>query len=115
MSKYAFWNKQDTIYTPSGEEFTAEQWKDRYKWAKIPNVKVVISGGVFNGGFMAEFNQFKDYYKKQGAPITNNMSDEQVLTCVEEWEDRPTEEAEPTAEERIAAALEFQNLNSLEG
>ena len=64
---------------------------------------------------MAEFNQFKDYYKKQGAPITNNMSDEQVLTCVEEWEDRPAEEAEPTAEERIAAALEFQNLNSLEG
>ena len=24
--KYAIWNKQDTIYTPSGEEFTAEQW-----------------------------------------------------------------------------------------
>lgn len=116
MSKYAFWNKQDTVYTPSGEEFTAEQWKDRYKWTKIPNVKVVMSGNIFNGAFIAEFEQFKTYYKKQGAAITDDMTDEQVLACVEAFEAQSaTVEAEPTAEERIAAALEFQNLNSLEG
>lgn len=114
MSKYVFWNKQDTVYTPSGEEFTAEQWKDRYKWTKIPSVKVVMSGGIFNGGFIAEFNQFKDYYKKQGVTITDDMTDDQVLEAVETFENQPVE-AEPTAEERIAAALEFQNLNSLEG
>lgn len=114
MSKYVFWNKQDTVYTPSGEEFTAEQWKNRYKWTKIPSVKVVMSGGIFNGGFIAEFNQFKDHYKRQGATITDDMTDDQVLEAVETWETQPVE-AEPTAEERIAAALEFQNLNSLEG
>lgn len=112
--KYVFWNKQDTIYTPSGEEFTAEQWKDRYKWAKLPNVKVVIAGGIFNGAFMAEFEQLKDYYKKQGANITDDMSDEQVLAACEAFDNRVVEQ-EATAEERIAAALEFQNLNSLEG
>lgn len=113
--KYVIWNKEDTIYTPSGEEFTAEQWKERYKWAKIPTVKVVIAGGIFNGAFMAEFEQLKDYYKKQGASITDDMSDDAVLEACEAWDNRPAEEAEPTAEERIAAALEFQNLNSLEG
>lgn len=112
--KYVFWNKQDTIYTPSGEEFTAEQWKGRYKWTNIPTAKVVISGGIFNGAFIAEFGQFKDFYKKQGAPITEDMSDEAVLAVCEAWDDRDVEE-EATAEERIAAALEFQNLNSLEG
>ena len=61
--KYAIWNKEDTIYTPSGEEFTAEQWKDRYKWAKLPRAKVVVAGGLFNGAFMAEREQFKEYYK----------------------------------------------------
>lgn len=112
--QYQIWNKQDTIYTPSGEEFTAEQWKERYKWAKLPKVKVVIAGGTFNGAFMAEFEQFKEYYKKQGAAITDDLSDEQVLAVCEAWDNREVEQ-EVTAEERIAAALEFQNLNSLEG
>lgn len=35
---FAFPNNSK-IYTPSGEEFTAEQWKERYKRAKIPTVK----------------------------------------------------------------------------
>lgn len=112
--KYAIWNKEDTIYTPSGEEFTAEQWKERYKWVKNPSVKAVIAAGVFNGGFMAEFNMFRDFYKKQGAAITDDMTDEEVLAAAEAWDDRVVE-PEATAEERIAAALEFQNLNSLEG
>ena len=63
---------------------------------------------------MAELEQFKEYYKKQGATITDDMTDEQVLAAAEAWDDR-TVEQEVTAEERIAAALEFQNLNSLEG
>lgn len=112
--KYQIWNKQDTIYTPSGAAFTAEEWKERYKWAKLLDTKCVVAAGTFNGGFMAEFEQFKDYYKKNGATITDNMTDEEVLAVAETFDDRK-EETEPTAEERIAAALEFQNLNSLEG
>ena len=112
--KYQIWDKTSDIYTPSGAEFTAEQWKDRYKWSKIPSVKCVIAGGVFNGGFMAELEQFRNFYMKQGAPITARMPDEEVLAAAEAWDDRVVEE-EATAEERIAAALEFQNLNSLEG
>ena len=63
---------------------------------------------------MAELEQFKEYYKKQGATITDDMTDEQVLAAAEAWDDRAVEQ-EATSEERIAAALEFQNLNSLEG
>lgn len=112
--KYQIWDKTSNIYTPSGAEFTAEQWKERYKWAKIPSAKCVIADGVFNGGFMAELEQFRNFYMKQGAPITASMTDEEVLAAAEAWDDRVVEE-EVTAEERIAAALEFQNLNSLEG
>lgn len=112
--KYIIWDKESNVYTPSGEEFTAEQWKEKYKWAKIPAAKCVMAGGIFNGGFMAEFEQFRDFYIKQGAPITDDMTDTEVLNAAEAWDDRPIE-GEATAEERIAAALEFQNLNSLEG
>ena len=30
MTKYALWNKQDAVYTPSGEVFTAQEWMNRY-------------------------------------------------------------------------------------
>ena len=112
--KYQIWDKTSNIYTPSGDEFTADQWKERYKWSKIPTVKCVIAAGIFNGAFMAELEQFRNFYMKQGAPITAEMTDEEVLSAAEEWDNRVVE-IEPTAEERIAAALEFQNLNSLEG
>ena len=112
--KYQIWDKKSTIYTPSGKSFTADEWKERYSYAKIPTVKCVIADGVFNGGFMAEFGQFKDFYKKQGAVITDDMTDEQVLSVCEAFDNREVE-PETTAEERIAAALEFQNLMNLEG
>lgn len=112
--KYILWDKTSNVYTPSGDEFTADQWKDRYKWAKIASAKCVMAGGVFNGAFMAELEQFRDFYMKQGAPITITDTDEEVLTKAEAWDSREVEQ-EATAEERIAAALEFQNLNSLEG
>ena len=111
--KYIIWDKTSNVYTPSGEEFTAAEWKERYKWAKIPSAKCVMAGGVFNGAFMAELEQFRDYYMNQGAPITASDTDAEVLSKAEAWDAREVEQ-EATAEERIAAALEFQNLNSLE-
>jgi hypothetical protein len=30
MSRYAIWDKTSNIYTPVGEELTAEQWLNRY-------------------------------------------------------------------------------------
>lgn len=114
MKKYSIWNKRDTVYTPSGAEFTAEQWMDRYKWTKIPNAVVVMGGGTFNGSFIAELEQFRDAYMKQGAPITTEMTAQQVIEAAEAWDNRVIE-SEPTAEERIAAAMEYQNLLSMEG
>ncbi len=112
--KYKIWNKQETVYTPSGSAFTATEWMEKHKWTKIPGVQVVMGGGVFNGACLFELEQFRDYYMKQGAPITAEMTGEQVCAAAEAWDNRAVE-SEPTAEERIAAALEYQNLVNLEG
>lgn len=113
MSKYKIWNKTDLIYTPSGEELSPEQWLDRYKWAKNPNAKMVISGGTINGAFCGELNNMKEMYRKMGATITDDMSDEEVLAAIEDFEDNPPWANQPTIEERTAAALEAQVLLSL--
>lgn len=111
--RYQIWNKTSDIYTPSGEVFTAAEWLDRYRWAKTPNAKMIISTGVINGGVAMEYYSTIEFYKRQGAAITDDMTDEEVLAAIEDFEDNPPVSDKPSVEERTAAALEFLALNSL--
>lgn len=108
--KYKIWDKNEKIYTPVGEELTPEQWMNRYPWAKLENAKMVIWAGTINGSFCSELQDMKNIYKKMGASITEEMSDEEVLLAIEEFEDNPTTIGVPSVEERTAAALEAQVL-----
>ena len=51
-----------------------------------------------------EFEATKEHYKRLGVPITDDMTDQEVLDAISYWEENPPE-PEPTAEERIAAML----------
>ena len=112
MARYQIWNKTDNIITPSGHQFTAQEWADRYPWAKLPGVKMVITAPPINGGCAEVFDTFVSIRKRQGAAITDGMTDEEVLAAIEDWEDNPPDLG-PSVEERTAAALEFLALNSL--
>lgn len=111
--KYKLWDKKESIYTPVGEIISPEDWIARYPWANIPTAKMVISGGTINGGFCGELNDMKNMYQKMGATITDEMSDEEVLAAIENFEDNPPWANQPTIEERTAAALEAQVLLAL--
>ena len=87
--RYQIWNKTDDIITPSGAQFTAAEWADRYPWAKLPGVKMVISTPPINGGCAMEYSAMVAHYKKSGAEITDNMSDAEVLAAIEDFEDNP--------------------------
>lgn len=114
MKRYAIWNKQDNIITPIGEILTAEQWKDRYPVAALDNITIVCSAGEINGGFFGTLGQMMQMYENQGADFSACETDEDKLQVIEDFEDEMNKPSdEPTAEERIAAAMEFQNLMSL--
>ena len=110
--RYQIWNKTDEIYTPSGARFTAQEWADRYPWCKLPGAKMIITAGLINGGAAREFPAAVEQYKRLGAAITDGMTDEEVLAAIEDYENAPPP-ADPTVEERTAAALEFLAMNSL--
>lgn len=105
---YQIWNRTDNIITPSGAKFTAEEWAKKY-----PFPKMIITTGVINGGCAMEFNQTVDCFKKAGANITDNMTDEEVLAAIEEFEMNPPGADQPSIEERTAAALEAQVLMAM--
>ena len=110
--RYKIWNKQDSLTTPTGKEFTAEEILAKYKWAAKPNAKVIICDSVIEMGVFLEFEQTKAMYKKRGAAITDDMTDDEVLAAITEFEENPPE-PEASTEERTAAALEFIAMSSL--
>lgn len=114
MSKYIIWDKVSPVYTLSGRKYTPEEWIEQYAWADIPGVKMIISGGSINGAIAIEFSATKEYYKKQGCEFTDDMTDQEVLDKMEEFDNTPkTINTAPSIEERTAAALEFIAINSL--
>ena len=114
MKRYAIWNKRDPILTPVGEVLTAEKWIERYPIAGIETIKVVCGAGEINGAFFGTLGQMCQMYEAQGADFSACETDEDKLAVIEAFEDAmnaPSGEA--SAEERIAAALEYQVMASL--
>ena len=114
MKRYAIWNKVDPVITPIGEVLTAEQWVARYPVAGIPSITVVCSAGEINGGFFGTLGQMVQMYEAQGADFSACETAEDKLAVIEAFEDAMNApNNDPTAEERIAAALEYQVMASL--
>jgi hypothetical protein len=107
--KYKIWNKQDNLITPIGEVLTPQQVFERYPAAAVSSIKYIICDAPINMGVFMEFEATKEYYKRLGVSITDTMTDQEVLDVISAWEENLPVPA-PTSEERIAAALEFQNL-----
>lgn len=110
--RYVIWDKESIVITPSGEIFTPEEWISRYPVANV--LTTVVAGGDINGAYFGILSQMIDMYEAQGCDFSNCVADQDYLDTIEEFENRPIEEAEIiTPEERIAAALEAQVLLSL--
>ena len=112
MAKYKIWDRETDLVTPIGEVLTPEQVFARYPASSLPNIKYIICDAPISMGVFMEFEATKEHYKPLGVPITDDMTDQEVLDAISYWEENPPE-PEPTAEERIAAMLEFQSMMML--
>lgn len=111
MKRYAIWDKVSPIITPIGEVLSAEQWIARYPVAGVSSITVVCGAGEINGSFFGTLGQMVQMYEAQGADFSACVSDEDKLQVIEDFEDAMNAPStDPSAEERIAAALEYQNM-----
>lgn len=115
MKRYAIWNKQDPIITPIGEVLTAEQWIERYPVAGLSHIKVVCGGGEINGEYFNTLGQMVAQYEGAGLDFSECTTDEEKLDLIEAFENEmnAARNSDVSAEERIAAALEYQVMASL--
>lgn len=108
MARYQIWDKVSPVITPIGEVLTPEQWIDRYPVASA--LKTVVAGGELNGAFFGIFSSMVDMYGKAGCDFSACETDQDYLDAIEAFEDEMNKPSTaPTAEERIAAAMEYQN------
>ena len=111
MKRYAIWDKKSPIITPIGEVLSPEQWISRYPVAGLASITVVCGAGEINGAFFGTLGQMVQMYEAQGADFSACVSDEDKLQVIEAFEDAMNAPStDPSAEERIAAALEYQNM-----
>ena len=107
MKRYAIWDKQSAVLTPSGKMFTAEQWKEKYPIAGLEQITVVCAAGEINGGYFGTLGQMRQMYEAQGCDFSACTTNEEILQAIEDFEDAASSaDAGPSAEERQAAALE---------
>jgi len=127
--KYKIWNGTETLVTPKGEVFTAAQVVKRYPMAGLHGYEFIILNSPIQLGVFMELQQTKKVYKSMFIKMasTSEMTGQEIERLNEEFEDMTTSEflevleffednqPEPdaTSEERIASALEFQNLLAL--
>lgn len=113
LKRYGIWDKTSAVITPSGEIFSAEEWKDRYPVANLDNIVIVCGAGEINGSFFGTLGHMVQMYAAQGADFSEATTDVEKLEVIEAFEDamnNPVDTGESTPEERIAAALEYNNI-----
>ena len=113
--RYTIWDKKSPVITPIGEVLSPEQWIERYPIAGLDSITVICAQGEVNGAYFGTLGQMKQMYENNGADFSTCATNEEVLEAIEAFEDAQAELAaqgsdESTPEERIAAALEYQNI-----
>ncbi|SHN68630.1 hypothetical protein [Desulfitobacterium chlororespirans] len=107
--KYKIWDKQETLITPIGEVLSPQEVFNQFPASRLSNMKYVIANQPVNMTVFMEFEATKELYRKQGTSITDEMTDQEVLDAITYFEENPPASG-PSAEERIAAAMEFQSM-----
>ena len=103
MARYVIYDGVSNVITPSGAEFTAEEWLNRYPWGR--KAKMVVGGGIVNGCVAFIFDDFVAEMRRQGCDFAACTTDQQYLDAIEKFED--TSPVETISDQtRMADALE---------
>ena len=112
--RYAIWDKKSPVIVPTGKVYTAEQWKEKYPVAALEQITVVCSVGEINGGIFDTLGNMVQRFEANGCDFSACTTAEEKLAAIEAFEDAMNAPStEPSTDERIAAALEYQVMASL--
>jgi len=110
MIKIEKYDGTKTYMFPTGELATPERVKQDYPASEVFTHIVETDE---QGQVMFALQNLAAIRSQMG--IDSSLSEEEAMAKIEEIRNTPQPEPEPTVEDRIAAALEFQNVLNMEG
>lgn len=108
MKLLEIYNQEKTYLFPNMTIASPEEVAKTYTAVNIPNLTCVIETDESRTMFYTAPEPIAVLKSRYG--IVQSLSDEEAIVTIEEIINAPQPEPEPTAEERIAAAMEYQNL-----
>lgn len=108
MKKIIKFSEGKTFMYPSGAVATSEKIKEDFPAVEVFTHIIETDENEQMCFAVQNLSAMRDYYN-----IDSALSEDEAITKIEEIMNAPQPEPEPSAEERIAAAMEFQNLMSL--
>ena len=106
MLKLQIFDGTTTYMFPNGEIATPEAIRKQFPAVDLFAHVLEINGHVLQA--VSELDAMRSIYK-----IDDTLSQQEALAALEEIRNSPIPAPEPNAEERIAAALEYQNLTNM--
>lgn len=114
VRKYQIWDKKTPVACYTGAVYTPEQWIEKHPIIDAPGIVPVMEAGEVQGGFFGTLSQLKRNAELLGAEFSPDLTDEELLQAIEDFDDElNTPDTTPTTEERTAAALELLAMSSL--
>lgn len=111
MKKYfEIYDRSKTYLTPTNAIADFAKVCEMFKGAAVDGITFVV-GTDAKGKKMLSFDDISTLCDVYG--VDPELPDNEALAAIIEAANKPEPEPEPSAEERIAAALEYQNLASL--
>lgn len=107
MVKYKIWDKLSNIKTPSGEVLSAEDWKNRYPVAREDDSVIILSNSYFDGAIFEELHMLQTRCESMGASFTDGLSDQELLSAIEHFEDEYRAAQQASAEAAVQAEAEY--------
>ncbi len=103
MVKLVKFDGKTTYMFPSGEIATPERIRHDFPAVDYFTHVLEINGNVCQA--VMELQALRNHYN-----VDETLSDDEAIAAIQAIINTPPPEPQPTPEERIAAALEFQNL-----
>jgi hypothetical protein len=110
MVNLELFDRTKTYVTPDGRVQTPEAIGMMFAIVNIPDLKLVIQTDITATYLYTAPEPLGTMAQRLGLDYTLYATDEDLLVAMENILNAPQPEPEPTAEERIAASLEYQNL-----
>lgn len=102
---FEIYNPEKTYLSYADEAFTPEHVQTHYATVNFGTCIVQTDKSHVRFGYINLLSDERDRWD-----IDDSLTDEEAVAEIERLANLPAPEPEPTAEERMAAALEFQNI-----